>query len=187
MIYQPQQNQAIFINDEAKYLYIRRKTLMTLKEIDSERRSQLFIFLYENDLLPDRTKANSTISLEGADLHNMIIKSPFSKKYIFNGLTLESVNLVNSMFIDCIFIGGSHFIGSIMSNVSFINTRFECENGTGPINIFDQVSLDYSNFEKTSLCTTKFKAVKLIGSNFISVGMQQVSSLLHGIKSLLFI
>jgi hypothetical protein len=95
--------------------------------------------------------------------------------------------LVNSIFIDCIFVGGSHFIGSTMSNVSFINTRFECENGTGPINIFDQVSLDYSKFEKTSLCTTKFKAAKLFSSNFIEVVMQQINSLLHRIESLLFI
>jgi uncharacterized protein YjbI with pentapeptide repeats len=172
---QPQLNQPLFLDDEAKYLYIRRKTLLTLKEIDSERRSQLFIFLYENDLLPDRTKLNKTISLEGADLHNITIKSSLSKKYIFNELTLESVNLVNSTFIDCIFVGGSHFIDSSMSNISFINSRFECVNGTGPINIFAQVSLDYSKFEKTSLCTTKFNVAKLIGSSFIEVGMQQVN------------
>jgi hypothetical protein len=49
-------NQTMFVSEEKKFLYIRRKTIFTLREIDSERRSQLFIFLYENNLLPDRKK-----------------------------------------------------------------------------------------------------------------------------------
>jgi uncharacterized protein YjbI with pentapeptide repeats/sugar lactone lactonase YvrE len=168
-------NQTMFVSEEKKFLYIRRKTIFTLREIDSERRSQLFIFLYENNLLPDRKKTNSTISLDGADLHDIKIQSPLNEKYIFNRLSLGSVNLMNATFTDCIFAGGAHFIGSSMSNISFIDTKFECEDKMTSNNIFDRVRLDYSNFKKTTLCSTRFRLANLSYSNFVDVDMDQVS------------
>jgi uncharacterized protein YjbI with pentapeptide repeats len=167
-------NQTMFVSEEKKYLYIRRKTIFTLREINSERRSQLFIFLYENNLLPNRKKPNSTISLDGADLHDITIKSPLNEKYIFNRLSLGSVNLINATFIDCIFAGGAHFIGSSMSNISFIDTKFECEDKMTSNNIFDQVTLDYSNFKTTILCSTRFRLANLSSSNFVNVDMYKV-------------
>ena len=92
-------------------LYIRRRTLMIIREINYERRGYVFIFLSENKLLPDRTRLNSTVSLEGANFQNITIKSPQTNRYIFNALLLNSVNLINSTFIDCIFTGGAQFIG----------------------------------------------------------------------------
>ncbi|CAF5101878.1 unnamed protein product, partial [Rotaria sp. Silwood1] len=82
-LYKQPHNQSIFCNEESKILYIRRKTLITLREIDSERKSQLSIFLYENNLLLNRFSSYSGISLAGADLHGVIIENSITGTYTF--------------------------------------------------------------------------------------------------------
>ncbi len=83
---------------------------MTLRKIDSERRSHLFVFLYENNLLPDQTKSSGTISLEEADFYNITIINPIASQYVFKSISFESVNLVNSTFIGCTFRKGRHLL-----------------------------------------------------------------------------
>ncbi|UJR19725.1 hypothetical protein I4U23_022859 [Adineta vaga] len=125
ILYKQPYNQSIFTSEEAKMLYIRRKTLITLRSVDSERRSLLFVFLYENNLLPDRFSSNSTISLVGADLRDVNISSPLTGSYEFNSLSLQSLNMINAVFVDCRFHGETNFSGSIMNNVQFISVVFE--------------------------------------------------------------
>jgi hypothetical protein len=131
--------------------------------------------LSENKLLPDRTRLNSTVSLEGANFQNITIKSPPTNRYTFNALLLNSVTLINATFIDCIFTGGAHFIGSAMTNINFIGTRFICENGIDSVNTFDQVSLAHANFYETFMCTTRFRNANLSSSTSTDVQFQQVS------------
>ncbi|CAF4887989.1 unnamed protein product [Rotaria sp. Silwood1] len=131
------QNQSMFISEDNKMLYIRRKTLLILRSIDSDRKNQLFIFLYENKLLPDAMKPNSTVDLTGADLSNIIVKSPITGKYNFSQLSLLSVNLMNATFIDCIFDGQTDFNGSILVDAQFVDTGFH-----GKLNAF---SVDLTN------------------------------------------
>ncbi|CAF1067007.1 unnamed protein product [Adineta steineri] len=125
VLYKQPYNYSMFKDDEKKMLYIRRKTLLTLRSIDSERRSQLFVFLHENNLLPDQSSPNTTISLVGADLGHIVIKSPVTGQYQFNSLSLLSLNLMNATFIDCRFTGKTNFTGSIVSNATFTGCTFE--------------------------------------------------------------
>ncbi|CAF0997427.1 unnamed protein product [Adineta steineri] len=125
VLYKQPYNYSMFKDNEKKMLYIRRKTLLTLRSIDSERRSQLFVFLHENNLLPDQSSPNTTISLVGADLRHIVIKSPVTGQYQFNSLSLLSLNLMNATFIDCRFTGKINFTGSIVSNATFSDCTFE--------------------------------------------------------------
>ena len=103
-------------------LYIRRKTLITLRSIDSERRSYLFVFLYENKLLSTSGKRDI---LPGADLRNIIIESPVTGAYEFSSSALQLVNLWNATFTWCVFKGVTNFNGSIMNDMKFNRVTFE--------------------------------------------------------------
>ena len=134
------QNQSIFTSEEMKMSYIRAKTLLTLRSIDSASKSQLFIFLHENNLLPTTIKSQSTVDLSGADLSNITVQSPVTIRYNFSGLSMKLVNLMDARFIRCDFIDQTDFSGSTLINTQFVNTYFE-----GELNVFT-VNLTNASF-----------------------------------------
>ncbi|CAF1519741.1 unnamed protein product, partial [Rotaria sordida] len=192
VIYKQSLNQTIFANEESKMSYIRRKTLLTLREIDSERKSQLFIFLHENHLLPNKNAPNTTISLIDADLHGITIRSPITGPYYFDGLVLKSVNLVNTSFLNCRFINGFLFTGSAMSHINFHGSIFRsipeyvtlpgldhgidfgCSEKDEHTFFFEHVSLDYANFKDSQLCGVVFRNVNLSYANFTTADLAWV-------------
>ncbi|CAF0930714.1 unnamed protein product [Didymodactylos carnosus] len=163
VLYKQNQNQS-FIDERKKLLYIRRKTIMTLRKINNERRTHLFIFLYENNLLP-RFNDNSTLDLSGSDLNHIHIESSVTIRYTFRKLVLESVNLVSASFIDCRFSDSVDFTGSAMSNVNFTGSRFECTTAD-TLSIFDQTKLEHVDFNKTNISHIKFNDATLSYARF---------------------
>jgi uncharacterized protein YjbI with pentapeptide repeats len=140
---------------------------MTLRNIDSDRKSQLFIFLYENNVLPNKHFPNITLSLTGADLHGIRIESPVTGRYTFYGLILREVNLQNAFFINCNFINDSDFTGSAMSNITFQNSAFlPSSNSRIKIHMFDRVQMDYADFRHSTLSDVQFINANLSYSNF---------------------
>ncbi|CAF1410799.1 unnamed protein product [Adineta ricciae] len=176
ILYKQQYNQSLFTSEETKMLYIRRKTLITLRSIDSERRSFLFIFLYENNLLPDRFSSNSTISLIGADLRNINISSPLTGSYEFNFLSLQSLNMINAVFVDCQFHGETNVSGSIMNNVRFIRAVFEDSLTFYKVKLINasfidcvfknKVNFDDSEMSSTQFLRSKFDRLSAMLINF---------------------
>ncbi|CAF1459184.1 unnamed protein product [Adineta steineri] len=166
ILYKEPHNQTTFTNEEKKMLYIRRKTLITLRTIDSERRSQLFVFLYENNLLPDQSSPLTTISLMGADLRNITIKSPLTGSYEFNSLTLQSLNLMNAVFSDCRFRGGTNFSGSILTNVQFIGAVFEDNLDAYKVKLINASFTDCIFKKKIIIEDSDLRYAKFIRSNF---------------------
>ncbi|CAF0987602.1 unnamed protein product [Adineta ricciae] len=98
------------------------KTFITLRSIDSDRRSYLCIFLYENGLLSTFGKRDI---LSGADLRNIIIESPVTGAYEFHSLAIQLVNLWNITFTWCVFKGVTNFNGSILNDMKFDRVTFE--------------------------------------------------------------
>ncbi|CAF1380054.1 unnamed protein product [Adineta steineri] len=166
IFYKQPYNQTIFTSEENKMLYIRRKTLMTLRSIDSERRSQLFVFLYENNLLPDQSSPNTTISLIGAHLKNITIESPVTGSYQFDYLSLQSLNLMNAIFIGCTFKGNTNFNGSIMTNVQFIGATFEGQLTAYKVKLINASFIDCTFKKKVIFQNCDLSYAKFNRSNF---------------------
>ncbi|UJR11606.1 hypothetical protein I4U23_015788 [Adineta vaga] len=166
ILYKHPTNQSTFIDDEMKILYIRRKTLMTLRSIDSERRSQLFLFLYENNLLPSRSSSSKNMSLAGADLRNITIRSPVVGSYRFQSLSLKSVDLTNATFIGCEFYEETDFNGSSMVNVKFIDTTFKNQLIIHKVNLTNASFINCAFMNRVEFVESRFDLAQFIRSKF---------------------
>ena len=160
------QNQSIFTNQAMKMSYIRAKTLLTLRSIDSARKSQLFIFLHENNLLPTKIKSLSTVDLSGADLSNITVQSPVTIRYNFIRLSLKLVNLMDARFIDCNFIDQTDFIGSTLINTQFLNTVFEGELNVFTVNLTNASFTNCAFRGKIAFRKSTLSGVSFQGANF---------------------
>jgi uncharacterized protein YjbI with pentapeptide repeats len=171
VLFKLQQSRQTFLNDETKLGYIRSKTLTALRELDWLRRTHLFVFLYENQLLPripHNNSNSSSLDLSGADFVNITLRGTMSKTFKFDRLSLPSVDLTNASFIDCEFINGTDFIGSTMSGIRFTRSRFACSNEKGKKTHvrFDSTALERADFRNVRLCDVRISGVNLTQSNF---------------------
>ncbi|CAF0965017.1 unnamed protein product [Rotaria sordida] len=160
-----------FADDEKKLAYIRTNTLTALDELDFLRKTRLFIFLYENHLLPTILTANSnekglSLDLAGANLANITLKSSSFRKFEFEKLSLSSVDLTNVSFIECQFRDGVNFHNSAMSGAKFTRSRFECYEKTSTHTFFDRSTLNGTDFRSTFLCDVSFNKGNMSNVNF---------------------
>ncbi|CAF1433243.1 unnamed protein product [Adineta ricciae] len=168
-----------FIDNEKKLKYIRTKTLTALDELDFQRKSRLFLFLYETDLLSTNT-ADILLDLSGANFTNITIKSTPYKKLSFNKLYLPSVDLTNASFIDCVFKDGADFRNSSMFGIKFLRTKFECsksylgsDDALGKTHVrFDGSNIEKSDFSESHLCDISFKRTNLALTVFHGIKIQ---------------
>ena len=167
------QNQSRFTSEDRKMSYIRAKTLLTLRSIDSARKSQLFIFLHENNLLPTTIKSLSTVDLSGADLSNITVQSPVTSRYNFIGLSLKLVNLMDARFIDCNFIGQTDFRGSTLINTQFVNTLFEGELNVFTVNLTNASFTNCAFRGKIAFLKSILSGVNFQQANFYCGGYQR--------------
>jgi uncharacterized protein YjbI with pentapeptide repeats len=167
------------VDNRMRLAYIRSKTLTTLRELNWEHKTRLFIFLFENCLLPtiNSSSPNSlSLGLSGADFVSIILRSSKSKRFIFHNLLLSTLDLTNASFIDCSFKDGVSFIGSDMSGVKFSGSSFQCQidfdtykNPTEILFYFDNAQLANADFQKAQLCGISFNQTNLAYSNFRNV------------------
>ena len=157
----------IFRDNRTKFHHIRSKTLSALRELDSERKTHLFMFLYENNLL-------STLDLSGFDLSNITLNSSIFKKYEFRHLSLPLSDLTSSSFIGCQFKEGVNFKESMMYRTKFIKSNFSCmkkytldEPAKNVHVYFDGTQLIGTDFSETTLCDVSFNGADLSYANFI--------------------
>ena len=169
-----------FVDNHTQLAYIRSKTLLTLEGINASRKSRIFAFLYENDLLPRIPSSggsnNTDISLDlsGADLASIFLSSSSYKKFEFDRLSLSSVNLTNASFILCHFRKGVYFNSSVLINASFTRSNFACRNlynndsGSviGPHTFFDHSTLHATDFGGSYLCDVRFNFANMSTVNF---------------------
>ncbi|CAF2850882.1 unnamed protein product [Rotaria sp. Silwood2] len=155
-----------FRDNRTKFHYIRSKTLSALRELNSKRKTQLFMFLYENNLLP-------TLDLSGSDLSNITLNSSTFKKYEFRNLSLPSSDLTSASFIGCQFKEGVNFKESMMYRTKFVKTNFSCikkytidEPAENVYVYFDGTQLIGADFCETTLCDVSFNGADLSYANF---------------------
>ncbi|CAF1163024.1 unnamed protein product [Didymodactylos carnosus] len=143
--------------DNKALLYIRTKTLSSLRKLDPERKKHLLFFLYESQLLQyDKTKkhSRSILNLAGADLNYIYV----TKLKNFNNLSLPGVDLNHAGYINC-HLQNSRFADSTMNNIKFINSFLL---GTR----FSRCSLERADFRNTTLTQVSFKSAQLRHADF---------------------
>lgn len=155
-----------FRDNRTRFHYIRSKTLSALRELDSERKTHLFMFLYETKLLP-------TLDLSGCDLSHITLNSSRSKKYEFRNLSLALSDLTSASFIGCQFKVGVNFKESMMFRTQFFKSNFSCmkrytiDEPAEHVHVyFDGTQLIGSDFSETSLCDISFNGADLSYANF---------------------
>jgi uncharacterized protein YjbI with pentapeptide repeats len=161
-IFKQQNYTATFVDSDARFGYIRSQTLTALVDLDCQRKTWLFEFLHENQLLPSLQSASLT--LQGANLSCITLKSTISKTYYFSGLELPSVDLEYASCIKCVFIGGVKFDGSSMKNITFTQSNFDCNNDEK--NRFENAMLSHANFDGAVLCNVSFYGADLFYADF---------------------
>jgi uncharacterized protein YjbI with pentapeptide repeats len=161
-IFKQQSYTETFVDNRTRFDYIRSQTLTALVDLDCQRKTWLFEFLHENQLLPSLLQSTS-LKLQGANLSCITLKSTNSKTYEFYGLELPSVDLENASFINCNFRDGSNFNGSSMENIKFTQSLFLFNDGK---NRFEHAMLSQSNFYGAVLCNVSFNRADLSYANF---------------------
>ena len=167
------------IENQSKLAYVRSQTLTALDELDAQRKTRLFLFLYENSLLPRISSSNEndneiSLVLSRANLANINLANIRSNRLQFKRLSLPSVDLTNSSFIGCDFIDGVDFRDSAMDNVKFNASDFRCRkvylDVDSPLEeisaFFNDATLVRADFAAAQLCDISFKGVKMAYSNF---------------------
>jgi uncharacterized protein YjbI with pentapeptide repeats len=183
ILYKSQNNQSSFKTEALKLKYIRRKTLVLLRQLNGEFKGQVIDFLYDNELLADYTAESTTIPLLlGADLSNTVITDLIGREKrakcepenrptsSFESLIFLSVVLTNASFIRCCFYD-LQVNSSTMNNITF-NSIIGGKNTAD--NIFSGNIMDYSNFQKSGLRDIKFIASSIQHSNFDQAELQYV-------------
>ncbi|CAF1004500.1 unnamed protein product [Adineta steineri] len=160
-----QQNQTTtFVDNRSRLDYIRSQTLTTLVDLDCQRKTWLFEFLHENQLLPSSLQSTS-MNLQNTNFSCITLKDTISKKFVFNGLVLSSVDLNDASFIKCLFLDCVDFRGSSMAHINLIQSSFYCFNGT---TLFERAMLSHANFYRVFLYNVSFDEADLTYANFTS-------------------
>ena len=151
----------LLLDNETHYLmYIRSKTLATLRQLDPSRKNQIILLLYDNKLIyrhPDRLISNF-LKLNEADFNGIYLRGTLEFKCFFLRLYLHDVYLSNSSFIDCN-LERANFSYSTMLRSSFVNTALMRAS-------FSYCVLDKSNFTRARLSYSSFHGATLANSDF---------------------
>ena len=172
VLFKAELSEQAFVDSAARRSYIRSKTLRALEELDWQRRTRVFLYLYEQKLLP-RSSINQSLSLSSACLVNIRVQSSLVA-YQFRSLSLPLVDLTNASLIQCYFWQGANFTGSVMTDVKLTGSRFGCSQnydiGNGSLGWahvrFDGAQLQYANFVGSLACDVSFSSANLMYANF---------------------
>jgi uncharacterized protein YjbI with pentapeptide repeats len=151
----------LMLENETKiFVHIRTKTLTSLRQIDSERRKNLLLFLYESELIYQKPEQqiSSLLKLDGADFNGIHFEHTIENHCSFTRLYLHNVYLSNSTFIKC-YIDRANFSRSVMYNVMFCESMLIRTS-------FKWALLDNASFYRTKLTTMNFCGASLAGSRF---------------------
>ena len=153
--------QLLLRDNETHYLmYVRSKTLATLRQLDPSRKNQIILLLYDNKLIyrhPDRM-ISTFLKLNEADFNGIYLRGTLEFKCSFLRLYLHDVYLSNSSFIDCD-LERANFSYSTMLRSSFLNTVLVRAS-------FSYCVLDKSNFTRARLSYSSFQGATLANSDF---------------------
>ncbi|CAF3014548.1 unnamed protein product [Rotaria socialis] len=147
-------------NETKRLVYIRAKTLIILQQLDSERRKDVLLFLYESELIYHHplTTITTLLKVNNADFNGIHFERTEKVECTFKFLYLHHVYLSNASFIGC-YIDYSNFSHSLMYNTGFSKALLFRTS-------FRFASLDRANFNQAKLFLTDFSGASLVGCNF---------------------
>ncbi|CAF1437817.1 unnamed protein product [Rotaria magnacalcarata] len=147
-------------NETKRLVYIRAKTLVTLQQLDSERRKDVLLFLYESELIYHNPLKTTTtlLKVNNADFNGISFQRTEKVECTFKFLYLHHVYLSNASFIDC-YIDYSNFSHSLMYNTVFFKALLFRTS-------FKFALLDRANFNQAKFYQTDFSGASLAGCNF---------------------
>ncbi|CAF4606740.1 unnamed protein product [Rotaria sp. Silwood2] len=139
---------------------MRAITLATLRSLDPQRKKDILLFLYNNELIfryPSES-ISTLLQLNGANFNGISLQSTIEEKCSFTRLYLYGTYLSNTSFIRCD-IDHSYFSHVIMHRTLLSNT-FVTQTS------FNFAFLDKSRFINTKFYMTSFLGALLTDSNF---------------------
>ena len=147
-------------NDKSSLIQIRAKTLATLRQLDSERKKHLLLFLYDSELIfrPLEKTISSVLNVNDADFSGVYFQGTTETSCSFMYLYLYRVYLSSSSFIDC-YIDRSNFSASTMYRINFFKARLYRIS-------FKFTLLHKSNFNQATLFKMDFVGASLVECNF---------------------
>lgn len=139
---------------------IRAKTLVTLRQLDSERKKHLLLFLYDIGLIYNSVEksVDSLLSLNDADFSRVHFQGTTETRCSFMYLYLYDVYLSDASFISC-YIDRSNFSASTMYRTNFFKARLYRISFKFPL-------LSGSNFDRTTFFEVNFLGTSLVECNF---------------------
>ncbi|CAF4531584.1 unnamed protein product [Rotaria sp. Silwood2] len=152
----------IFQGDDplASLTDMRAITLATLGSLDPQRKKDILLFLYNNELIfryPSES-ISTLLQLNGANFNGISLQGTIEEKCSFTRLYLYGTYLSNTSFIRCD-IDHSNFSNAIMHRTLLSNT-FVTQTS------FNFAFLDKSRFINTKFYMTSFLGALLTDSNF---------------------
>lgn len=147
-------------NDPYRLTLVRAKTFATLRQLDIERRKQLFLFLYDIRLIScsDGQTASSLLKMDNANLNGLYFQGTIEVPCLFSDLYLPGIYLSEASFIKC-HIEGANFSNSILYRTKFVETRLSHTH-------FTSAFLDKAIFNRAVLSIVSFFGASLVESNF---------------------
>ncbi|CAF1306589.1 unnamed protein product [Rotaria sordida] len=143
-------------------LYARAKTLLALEQLDVRRKWFLIKFLYDSQLLYDKTLGMRYIDLSGVDLSHVTFGSSkkFSRRTDLHHIRLLKLQLRNATF-ENVALNQANFEFSDLNSSTFIGVSLAGAN-------FQETILENSRLILFSLQNSTFKNSKLRQSSWLS-------------------
>ena len=146
--------------EKSSLIQIRTKTLSSLRQLDSERKKHLLLYLYDSNLICQQQEKGiaALLDVNDADFTGVYFQGTTETSCSFIQLDLHHVYLSNASFIDCYF-HRSHFSYSIMYKANFFKSRlFRIS--------FKFARLDKSSFNQATIFDINFLGASLIECDF---------------------
>jgi uncharacterized protein YjbI with pentapeptide repeats len=171
-LYKQQANHfSAFVDNRTRVAYIRSQTLTALQDLDPVRRTRLFYFLHENELLSETI----SLDLSRANLSAITVgrSSEFPSysdlyKYDFYTLSLAKADLTNASFVSCRIHGQNDFTEATLVNIKFHHSSLGCT-PDGYLEFADTHMTGSYFSAGTNICNGFFLAAHMADSTFSGV------------------
>ena len=139
-----------------KYRHIQSRTLLALRTLDTQRKHEVILFLYQRDLL-----GKNQVDLHGADLNHVQLTCPQD----FHHLHLMGVHWSHAILSNCR-LNSANFDQADLHHARFINCTLDHAS-------FVHANLEQSEFISTSVRNVSFTSASLIQANFLGADVVQ--------------
>lgn len=144
------------VDQSDAYRHIQARTLLTLRTLDSQRKHEVILFLYQRDLL-----GKNPLNLQGADFNHVQLICPQDFHHLhLMGVQWSYANLINCRLkfanFDRANLRHARFINCTLDNASFIDAH-----------------LEQSEFISTNVYNVDLTSASLVEANFIRAEIVQ--------------